>query len=178
MEQTSRRYRRLEPVQVVLATVWVLGLGAAAMADWSTNLEGFVAAVWAFDGIVLFYLWGPAASILVTPTHVIVNNPYVRYEVPRVVIHGPPIEGFWFPHLPLRTGVRIRLVALSLNLPRGYPSQLGRHDQRSLAHMMAEVPMREDAGSPRRIVRYSNIILAVLAALVTVAVTASVFRQR
>ena len=117
----------------------------------------------AADGLVAFYLLGPAASITVTPTHVIVDNPYVHHEISRTAIAGPAAEGFWFQRLPLRTGGAVRLVALSLNLPRNYPDQLGRHDHRSLPALMARVPQQDSNAKTRSAPRLLPIALATLA---------------
>lgn len=50
--------------------------------------------------IVVAYLGGPAAYILVTQTHVIVGNPLVEYTVPRVLTDG--IQSYGRPDIKLR----------------------------------------------------------------------------
>jgi hypothetical protein len=158
-------YRRLEPIHLFLAVLWLSGCGLAVHQQ-PTATRGILVA--AADGLTAFYLLGPAASIGVTPTHVVVANPYVRHEIPRAAIDGPVADGFWFQRLPLRTGRTVRLAALSLNLPRGYPDQLGRHDHRSLAAMMAKVPQQDTDAKPTSSPRWLNIGLATLAAITTV----------
>ncbi len=159
---------------MVLASVWFLGFGGAAVVHRSALLASCATTVWALDGLVLFYLWGPAASIVVTPAHILVNNPYVRYKIARVTVAGPPVPGFWFARLPLHTGAAIRLAALNLNLPRGYPDRLARHDHRSLAQMMAQVPAVDEPGDPKRNLRPGTIVLAALTASGTIAVTTAI----
>ena len=160
-------YRRLEPIHVFLVALWLAGCGLVLPQQRPAVLAMVVAAA---DGLVAFYLLGPAAAISVTPTHVVVDNPYVRHELPRVAIDGPPADGFWHQRLPLRSGGHVRLVALSLNLPRGYPDQLGRHDHRSLPAMMAKVPQQDGDAEIRSSPRWPNIGLALLAVATVVLV--------
>ena len=159
--RAGARYRRLEPIHLFLIALWLAGCGAIL------PQHHWVAAVAAADGLVAFYLLGPAASITVTPTHVIVDNPYVHHEIPRTAIAGPAADGFWFQRLPLRTGGAVRLVALSLNLPRNYPDQLGRHDHRSLPALLARVPPQDSNAETRSAPRLLSIALATLAVAAT-----------
>jgi hypothetical protein len=158
-----RSYRRLEPLHVGFAIVWFLGLSMAAYAARGEG-SGVVVALLACAavGTIAIYLLGPAASIVVTGQSIVVNNPYLSYEVPRQLVDRVRYDSL-APRLVLITGDSVRLAALNLNLPRGYPLHAGRHQQRSLAHMLAEIPEQRGGAAVSRSVRYGNVVLAAAA---------------
>jgi hypothetical protein len=103
----QQTYRRLEPVHLVFALVWGLGMLFPIGAHWSTG-PAMVASLIALDaaGLVLVYLSGPAASIVVTPRHVIVRNPFRRYVIPRSLVEGVDTETHFTPTFSCATHVR------------------------------------------------------------------------
>jgi hypothetical protein len=161
LEHPAQRYRRLEPVNVVFAAAWLAGCALVLLLRHPPVLAVTVAAA---DGMAAFYLTGPAAAITVTPSRVVVDNPYRRHDIPREAIAST--ESPW---LLLKSGTTVRLAALSLNLPKAYPRRLGRHDTRTLQHMLTQVPPAADhtetTSSPRRL----NIALAALTTTITIA---------
>src|SRR5689334_6017633 len=155
-----RAYRRLEPLHVAFAVVWVCGLSLAAYAARGEG-RGVVVSLLACAGVgpVAIYLLGPAASIVVTAHHIVVKNPYLSYRVPRQLVDRVRYDSL-APRLVLITGDAVRLAALNLNLPRGYPLHAGRHQQRSLARMLSEVPEQPNGVAIARRPRVGNIALA------------------
>jgi hypothetical protein len=164
-----RAYRRLEPLHVAFAIVWVSGLSLAAYAARAEG-KGVVLSLLACAAVgpVAVYLLGPAASIVVTAHHIVVKNPYLAYRVPRQLVERVRYDSL-APRLMLITGDAVRLSALTLNLPRGYPVHAGRHQQRSLARMLSEVPEQPNGVKISRRVRVGNIAVAALTLVALVA---------
>ena len=163
MVRKRRAYRRLEPLHVAFGMAWVLALALVAYAARAEG-KGVVGSVLACAAVgpIAIYLLGPAASIVVTAHHIVVKNPYLSYRVPRQLVERVRYDSL-APRLALITGDGVRLAALTLNLPRGYPVHAGRHQQRSLARMLADVPEQPNGVKISRRLRFGNIALAALA---------------
>ncbi|SCL65470.1 PH domain-containing protein [Micromonospora chersina] len=164
MVDVQETYRRLEPVHLVFALVWGLGMSLPIAAHWSTG-PAMVASLFALDaaGLALVHLSGPAASIVVTPRHVIVRNPFRRYVIPRSLVEGVDTDTHFTPHLLVRDARSIRLAALNLNLPRGYQMNAGRHQRQGVTSMLDRVPEEPNGGPVERCIRYGYLVLAVAA---------------
>jgi hypothetical protein len=159
-----RTLRRLEPLHVFMAALWGGGLVFAALVDWSEGPWVVLSILaWAADGLILLYLTAPAAAIIVTPSSVLVNNPYLQHIVPRHLIQGVRTDGHWTARLLVDSARPVRLVALNLHLPRGYPSSPNHRHAQLVVRLMAEVPQEASTGGVRRRVRYGNVALAALA---------------
>lgn len=132
-----------------------------------------VASLFALDaaGLVLVYLSGPAASIVVTPRHVSVRNPFRRYVIPRSLVEGVDTATHFTPHLLVRNARSVRLAALNLNLPRGYQMNAGRHQRQGLTSMLDRVPQEPNDGPVERRIRYGYLVLAAAAVGIAVAAT-------
>lgn len=157
-------YRRLEPFHVVFALVWGLGM-LLPVAVQSSRGPAMVASLFAMDaaGLVWVYLSAPAASIVVTPRHVIVRNPFRRYLIPRGLVEGIDTETHLTPRLLVRNAHSIRLAALNLNLPWGYQVNAGRHQRQGVTSMLDQIPEEPYDGQVERRIRYGNLVLAAAA---------------
>jgi hypothetical protein len=168
-----RTLRRLEPLHVFMAVLWGGGIVFGALMNWSEGPWVVLSLLaWAADGVILLYLTAPAASITVTPSSVLVNNPYVQHIVPRHLIQGVRTDGYWTARLLVDSARSVRLVALNLNLPRGYPSYPSHRQAQMVVRLIAEVPQEANTGGLRRRVRYGNVALAAIAICTGVATTA------
>ncbi|MDG4821672.1 hypothetical protein O7635_07375 [Asanoa sp. WMMD1127] len=69
MVDVERTFRRLEPLHVMFALFWGLGMLVPVLAHWFAGLKTAAVALLAVDAAVLtaIYLAAPAASIVVTP---------------------------------------------------------------------------------------------------------------
>jgi hypothetical protein len=116
--------------------------------------------------LTFLYLDGPSATVAVTPSHVVVGNPFVRYQVPRQLFRG--FSRDLPPGLMLADGTDIRLYAFAPALvganARRYPAY-HRRMTKLLAAMQAvpETPAEPAVVERKRI---PNIVLAVAALLV------------
>ncbi|GAA1380966.1 PH domain-containing protein [Catellatospora chokoriensis] len=166
----QRTYRRLEPLHLVFALVWGLGMLIPVLAHRSKG-PGVVASLLALDaaGLIWVYLAAPAASIVVTSGQVIVRNPFRRHVVPRRLIEGVDTETALTPRLLVRNAPPIRLAALNLNLARGYQVNAGRHQRLGVGAMLEQVPVELNDGQVDRRVRYGHVLLAAVAVGVTLA---------
>jgi hypothetical protein len=155
--------RRLEPLHVALAAVWGGGFTFAAFARHAEGLGVVLALLtWAADGLTLLYLLTLAATVRVTPTHVLVNNPYVRYVIPRRLVQGIGATGYWIPHLLVDGARPIRLAVLERNLPQpGYGFRPSHRQGRLIMRMIAEVPALDSSDELRRRLRLGHLALAV-----------------
>jgi hypothetical protein len=117
------------------------------------------------------FLVAPAASIVVTPTHVMVRNPFREYVVPRHLVEGVDTESRVTPRLVVRGAPSIRLAALDLNLPRGYPTTAGRHQRQSVTPMLEQIPEEPNDGKVDRHLRYGHVVLAAVTLGVALAAT-------
>lgn len=162
MADDQRTFRRLEPLHVALAAFWGSAMLIVALTKWSEGPRVVASLLaWGIDGVILVYLTAPAASVVVTPRHVTVRNPYLEYTVPRRLIEGVDTGTYWTPRLQVHGTPRgIRLAALNLNLPRGYPSSPGRHERNAVIRMVAEIPEETNGGDVCRRVRWPNLTLA------------------
>src|SRR5262245_54967163 len=86
---------RLEPVHIFLAVFWAAATVLMVVAAWDQDAVRFALTVGA-DGLILLYLGTVAAWVRVTPTHLLVVNPFVRYAVPRHLIRDVNAEDYWF----------------------------------------------------------------------------------
>jgi hypothetical protein len=81
-------YRRLEPIHVILGLLVVVGavieavLGAGGGRVRAASLVIFI------DALAATYFLGPAATVVVTPGLVLVNNVFVRHLIAREAIEG------------------------------------------------------------------------------------------
>jgi hypothetical protein len=155
--------RRLEPLHVALAVVWGGGFTSAAFAKHADGLHVVLATLtWAADGLILLYLLTLAASVRVTPTHVLVNNPYVRHAVPRRLVQGISATGYWIPRLLVDGARPIRLAVLERNLPQpGYGFRPSYRQGRLIMRMIAEVPALDSSDKIHRRLRLGHLALAV-----------------
>ncbi|MEV0456516.1 hypothetical protein [Catellatospora methionotrophica] len=164
MASATQVLRRLELFHIVLASLWGGGMILATLVNREQG-TGYVAAslLWAGSGLSLAYLVTIAASVRVTPTHVLVDNPYVRHVIPRRLVEGVGAQEHRTPHLLLDGSPAVRLVVLVRHLPRGRDMGLPSERQaRLIMRMIAEVPGRDCSGEPRRRLRIGNLVLAVL----------------
>ncbi|MER7333654.1 MULTISPECIES: hypothetical protein [unclassified Micromonospora] len=166
----AQAYRRLEPLHVVFALIWGLGMLIPVLTQWARG-PGMVASLLALDaaGLIWVYLAAPAASIVVTSRHVIVKNPFRRYVVPRHLVGGVDAETHPTPRLVVRNAPSIRLAALNLNLPLGYQMNAGRHQRKGVTPMLDQIPEEPNDGQVERRIRYGHVALAAAAVGVTVA---------
>jgi hypothetical protein len=136
---------RLELVHIVLAAIWAAPIGLIGIADWSSDPEiGKSVLAMGADGLIFLYLGTVAAWIRVTPTHLLVYNPFVKYVVPRHVIRDVDVVDYWFVPRLLVDGRRpIRLVVLNRNLPRGMDYGPSRRDGQLIMRMLREAPAAE-----------------------------------
>jgi hypothetical protein len=164
MREGHQTLRRIEVAHVALAAVWGCGMTIAILGNAASG-AGVVTSLVALtlDGLIFLYLIAPAASVRVTRHRVIVNNPYVRHIVPRHLVQGIRTEGFWTARLLVDGGRAVRLVALNLNLPRGYASYPSHRQAQLVMRVIAEVPQEASTGDVQRRMRYGNIALATAA---------------
>jgi hypothetical protein len=173
MADGQRTLRRLEPLHVVFAAVWFSGMVIGVIANWSEGPWVVLSLLaWAADGVVLLYLTTLAASIAVTPSSVLINNPYVQHIVPRHLVQGVRTEGYWTARLVIDNAPPVRLVALNLNLPKGYESYPSRRQAQIVMRLIAEVQPAVSTGMMRRRLRYGHLALAAMAICIGAAATA------
>jgi hypothetical protein len=98
-----------------------------------------------------------------------VRNPFREYVVPRHLIEGVDTESRVTPRLVVRDAPSIRLAALDLNLPRGYPTTAGRHQRQGVTPMLEQIPEEPNDGEVARHIRYGHVVLAAAAVGVTLA---------
>lgn len=164
MASASPVLRRLEPLHLTAAGVWGVGMTLATLANRSEG-TGVVLALlaWTSAGLSLLYLATFAASVRVTPTHVLINNPYVQHVVPRRLVKGVSTKGYWIPRLLVDGGPSIRLVVLDRNLPKGYDNSAPSHRQAQLImRMIAEGPAQDSTAGVSRRLRIGNLVIASL----------------
>jgi hypothetical protein len=164
---TPATLRRLELAHVVLAVFWSVGMSLVVVANWSDDRRVAAASLMmAVDGLIFIYLGTLAAWIRVTPTHLLVYNPFVRYIVPCGIVRDVDVAGYVFvPRLLLDGGRRIRLVVLNRNLPVGMDYGSSHRRGQLIMRMIRERPAV--AGGPAssglsRSLRWGNLALAVL----------------
>jgi hypothetical protein len=158
-----RTLRRLESVDAFMAALWGGGMVFAVVTNWSEEpwvVRSILA--WAVDGLILLYLIAPAASITVTPSCVLVNNPYVQHIVPRQLIQGVQADGIETARLLIDAGRSVRLVALNSTFGR-HGSRPSHREAQIVVRLMAEMPQEETTGEVRRRVRYGNVTFAAIA---------------
>jgi hypothetical protein len=167
-----RTLRRLESVDVFMAALWGGGMVFAVVANWSQ--EPWVVRsifAWAVDGLILLYLIAPAASITVTPSCVLVNNPFVQHIIPRHLIQGVRADGIKTARLLIDASRSVRLVALNSSFAK-YGSHPSHRETQMVVRLMDEVPQEASTGQARRRVRYGNAALAAIAIGTAVAAAA------
>src|SRR5262245_9698267 len=157
---------RLEPVHIFLAVFWAAATVLMVVAAWDQDAVRFALTVGA-DGLILLYLGTVAAWVRVTPTHLLVVNPFVRYAVPRHLIRDVNAEDYWFvPRMLVDGGKPIRLVVLNSNLPIGMDTGSGHRQGQLVMRMVREAPAgTSEDGATRgvqRKIRWANLVLAVL----------------
>jgi hypothetical protein len=158
--------RRLEPLHIALAGLWGVGMTLAALANRSQGIGVVLALlVWAAAGFSLGYLMTVSASVRVTPTHVLVNNPYVQHSIPRHLITGVSTKGYWIPRLLIDGGPAVRLVVLDRNLPRGHDVGPSHHQAQLIMRMIAETPAQDGPAGVSRRWRIGNLAIAALTAI-------------
>ncbi|MFD0598803.1 hypothetical protein ACFQZ4_46295 [Catellatospora coxensis] len=145
MPTTSAVLRRLEPVHVALAVLWVVGMTVAASARRSDGTAHVVALlVWAAAGLSLLYLATLSASVRVTPTHLQIINPFQQHLIPRQLAAGVEVGASPIPRLLVEGGQAIRLVVLDRNVPPSRNVQApSRRQAQLIMRMIADVPLKE-----------------------------------
>jgi hypothetical protein len=81
-------YRRLEPIHVVLGLLVVVGGVLEAIIGTGDVRERIAGVIVFIDGLVLVYFLGPAATVVVTPQLVQVNNVFIRHLIARESVEG------------------------------------------------------------------------------------------
>jgi hypothetical protein len=169
---TPASLRRLELAHIVLAVVWGVGMSLVVVVNWSDPRIAAGALAVEVDGLIFIYLGTFAARVRVTPTHLLVCNPFVWYAVPRQLVRDVDVVSYWFvPRLVLDGGRRIRLVVLNRNLPGGMDYGPNRRQGQLIMRMIRETPAA--TGSPAsnelsRRLRWSNLALAMFMAATAV----------
>jgi hypothetical protein len=139
----------------------VIAIPAGIVVNWPVP----VGIVWGLalvlaGALAMLYLDGPAATIDVTPTALVVSNPYRRYVVPRLLISE--VTGVFVPELGLRDGTTVTLVAFA---PAIVGANYRRHTsyRRSvvrLAKAMDEIPEKPSQAGLAKRLRFGNLVLA------------------
>jgi hypothetical protein len=167
MPADHRMYRRFELSHVILAVVAVAGAIAIA----TLGHEPVVGMAFGLDLLAVFYFIGPAATVVVTPMAVLINNVFVRHIIPRQCVQGV-FEQRGSARLQaagrtFRTSAFDDIIFYKSLGARPTPRRV-----RRITRMMEEVPAAPASqGVPKSRPRPGHLLLAALAALIFPALT-------
>jgi hypothetical protein len=81
-------YRRLEPIHIMLGLLVVAGAVIEAIVGTGGVRARVAGSIVFIDGLALVYFLGPAATVVVTPQFVHVNNVFIRHVIAREAVEG------------------------------------------------------------------------------------------
>jgi hypothetical protein len=160
--------RRFVLLDLLVGGVWVLGGVGSALVNRAQGIGVVMAClVLAAAGLSYVYLAAIAGWVRVTPAHVVINNPFARYLVPRRLVEGLSVEAKWAPRLHASGGRTIRIVALDRNQHPFGVHVLGTNQRkaRRMRNMLAETPGEEGQDEIVRQWRTGNLIVGALMTL-------------
>jgi hypothetical protein len=162
-------YRRLEPFHVMLGSLAIVGAIIVPIFGTSSG-ERAASLVISIDGLVLVYFLGPAATVVVTPQLVQVNNVFIRHLIACEAVEGVTES---------RSSARLRAAGRTFrvnafndriyarNGPIGTPATSRK--VRRVIRMLDEVPPSGPSGEQvHSRIRYLHATLAMAAILSTV----------
>lgn len=157
--------RRMDKLPILLAAISTVGLVGAAVTNWRDPealpmTSSVLAAI-----LVLCYLGGPAAYVVVTPSILEVANPFVRYRIPRRRIVDYVDQGWSELRLRIDDGSRVVVAAVvpGLTQHQRQPHHVLQTKVNRLRQLIDQVPDAPCADPVRRQIRYDNIALVVIA---------------